>query len=102
MEGGTQDDEQLTTDIRSRDRLMGSADGAAIYFLSNRNPWVLSLQDHSERQLTDLEGRQGYMYFFPGEGAEYAPDGRFLYFSWREDVGDIWVMDVVQDNGSDD
>ena len=82
---------------------MWSADGAAIYFLSNRNPWVLSLQDRSERQLTDLEGRQGNMYFYPlSTGVEYAPDGQFLYFSWREAVGDIWVMDVVQDNGSDE
>ena len=23
-------------------------------------------------------------------------------FAWQEDVGDIWVMDVVQDGGSDD
>jgi len=22
-------------------------------------------------------------------------DDRYLYFAWREDEGDIWVMDVV-------
>lgn len=25
-----------------------------------------------------------------------ASDGRFVYFAWAENVGDIWVMDVVQ------
>jgi hypothetical protein len=25
-----------------------------------------------------------------------ASDGEFLYFTWRDDLGDIWVMDVVQ------
>ncbi len=24
-------------------------------------------------------------------------DGDYLYFDWEEDLGDIWVMDVVQD-----
>jgi len=24
-----------------------------------------------------------------------ATDGRYLYFAWEEDIGDIWVMDVV-------
>jgi hypothetical protein len=28
-------------------------------------------------------------------GNALATDGEHLYFSWREDVGDIWVMDVV-------
>ena len=33
----------------------------------------------------------------PGPGP--VTDGRFLYFSWREHVGDIWVMDVVGGRG---
>jgi hypothetical protein len=24
-----------------------------------------------------------------------ATDGKYLYFTWRGDMGDIWVMDVV-------
>jgi hypothetical protein len=24
-----------------------------------------------------------------------ATDGKYLHFTWREDAGDIWVMDVV-------
>jgi hypothetical protein len=23
-----------------------------------------------------------------------ATDGKFIYFPWRDDLGDIWVMDV--------
>ncbi len=26
----------------------------------------------------------------------FTTDGRYLYFIWREDDGDIWVMDVVK------
>ena len=25
----------------------------------------------------------------------FTTDGRYLYFTWREDDGDIWVMDVA-------
>ena len=25
-----------------------------------------------------------------------ATDDQYLYFTWEEDLGDIWVMDVVQ------
>jgi hypothetical protein len=23
-----------------------------------------------------------------------ATDGKFIYFTWRDDVGDIWVTDI--------
>jgi Tol biopolymer transport system component len=53
------------------------------------NLWVLSIKDHSERPLTDLTGKRGTI------GSTFpATDGRFIYFTWRDDVGDIWVMDV--------
>jgi hypothetical protein len=26
-----------------------------------------------------------------------ATDGTYLYFPWRDDLGDIWVMDIVQE-----
>ncbi len=38
--------------------------------------------------MTDLVGRQGQV-------SKPATDGRFLFFFWRENLGDIWVMDVV-------
>jgi hypothetical protein len=43
------------------------------------------------RLLVDLSGR-------PGEMGLYGTptDGRFVYFVWSEDLGDIWVMDVVR------
>ncbi len=25
-----------------------------------------------------------------------ATDGIYVYFTWRQDVGDLWVMDVVR------
>ena len=45
-----------------------------------------------ERQLTAFEGRRG-------NSPDPAPatDGKYLYFTWEEDFGDIWVMDVVQE-----
>jgi Tol biopolymer transport system component len=41
-----------------------------------------------ERQLTDFVGRSGFL------GAVNDTDGEYLYFTWNEDQGDIWVMDV--------
>jgi len=46
----------------------------------------------SERQLTDFSGKPGRL------GALWDTDGEFLYFTWREDIGDIWVMDVESGN----
>lgn len=71
-----------------------SKEGTEIYFArkdgNGANFWALSVADRKERQLTALEGRKGRL---PG----YAPatDGRYLYFAWWEELGDIWVMDVV-------
>ena len=41
--------------------------------------------------MSDLAGRRGTL------GWGVATDGRFLYFSWAEETGDIWVMDVTND-----
>ena len=74
-----------------------SPDGRQLYFVrdgsgSAASAWVLSLNDRTERQVMDLSGRPGGM---PQDA--FDTDGKFLYFGWREDQGDIWVMDVVQD-----
>ncbi len=29
-------------------------------------------------------------------------DGRHVYFPWQEDEGDIWVADLVYDEGEND
>jgi hypothetical protein len=47
------------------------------------------LGDDKVSRLTKLEGRRGNI------GDRFATDGRYLYFTWQEDDGDIWVMDVV-------
>ena len=69
-----------------------SADGKTLYFtVPHENLWSVSLENGAEKPLTDLTGRRG------GLGMTIATDGKFLYFSWEEDLGDIWVMDVVTD-----
>ena len=42
--------------------------------------------------MSDFSGKRGN----PGVYA-LATDGQYLYFTWEEDLGDIWVMDVVTD-----
>ena len=44
-----------------------------------------------ERPLVNLSGRPGAVGFYGTP-----TDGKFVYFVWTEDVGDIWVMDVEQ------
>jgi Tol biopolymer transport system component len=72
-----------------------SRDGQSIYFSVVTGPretldvWKLSLHSGAVSRLTKLEGRRGSI------ADEIASDSRYLYFIWREDEGDIWVMDVV-------
>jgi Tol biopolymer transport system component/predicted Ser/Thr protein kinase len=79
-----------------------SPDGRQVYFARTRNSasnvWVVPLADRVERQVTDLRGRRGKA------GPGLAVGTEFLYRAWGEDTGDIWVMDVVQDedDGSND
>ena len=70
-----------------------SPDGSSIYFLRDQNIWTISADGKDERQLTNLVGKRTDHF-----GVGLATDGRFLYFSWGEDIGDIWVMDVVTDD----
>jgi hypothetical protein len=72
-------------------------DGRSIYYSVITGPrekhdfWQLSLADGKVSRLTKLEGRRGNI------GGAFATDDRYLYFTWREDDGDIWVMDVPTD-----
>ncbi len=75
-----------------------SADRKRIYFIRRRqegqrewNIWSLSVADGSVKQLTDLKGRNGFM------NRDFATDGKYLYFTWDQEVGDIWVMDVERE-----
>ena len=73
-----------------------SADGAHIYFTGvNRGDndlWALTLDGGRERRLTRFSGK-------PGSLGPYtlAVDREYLYFTWRNDLGDIWVMDATVD-----
>jgi Tol biopolymer transport system component len=72
-----------------------SPDGQSIYYTvitgprENYDLWKLSLETGEVSRLTKLVGRRGSL------GYVFATDGRYLYFTWSEDVGDIWVMDVA-------
>ena len=73
-----------------------SKNGKWIFFLrvaeGTRTLWALSLDDRSDRRMADLVGKPGVM------GIQgLATDGENLYFRWEEEIGDIWVMDVVTD-----
>jgi TolB protein len=73
-----------------------SEDGKHIYFMGhergNDDLWALTLEDGTERRVTRFSQKAGSLgdYLAAGEG--------YLYFTWRNDVGDIWVMDVVTDD----
>jgi Tol biopolymer transport system component len=78
-----------------------SPDGKVIYFTSTRGTgstytlertgvdiWRVPSNGGDELKVTDLRGRRGFL------GPNIATDGTWLYFTWREDVSDIWLMDV--------
>ncbi len=70
-----------------------SRDGKKVYYpaleATGGNLWAVSVEDGSERPITNFTGKPGNL------GAHaLATDGNYLYFTWEEDLGDIWVMDV--------
>ena len=73
-----------------------SPDGKEIYFVRptdiDVNIWAVSLTDGREYPVTDFSGRHESLFWH-----SLATDGEYLYFTWEEDLGDIWVMDVVQE-----
>ena len=73
-----------------------SDDGSVLYYRGAGSVWALSLADRSERPVTDLTGRPGTL----GSSLDIA--GEYVYFGWRQRRADLWVMDVVQNDGSDD
>jgi Tol biopolymer transport system component len=74
-------------------------DGQSIYYVvisgpdENQHLWKMSLADGRISQLTKLDGKRGRL------GNVFAADDRYLYVIWHEDEADIWVMDVVKDDG---
>jgi hypothetical protein len=48
--------------------------------------------DGNVSRLTQLEGMRGRLGYY------FSADARYLYFTWYEDEGDIWVMDVANND----
>jgi Tol biopolymer transport system component len=78
--------EPLTT--RVAEGSCWSPDGERLFFETIDNLWELSIDERTERQLTEFDGRSGFLQ------TSLATNGHELFFSWYEDLGDIWVMDV--------
>ena len=55
------------------------------------NLWAVSVKDRRERAVTSLVGKRGTLGIM-----QPATDGTYLYFAWRDDLGDIWVMDALR------
>ena len=75
-----------------------SRDGQSIYYSvidgprENLDIWRLWLNDGKISRVTQLQGRRGRL------GYVFSVDAQYLYLTWHEDEGDIWVMDVVPDS----
>ncbi len=69
-----------------------SPDGTQVFFSRDKDFWTVSPVDGVARRLTELTKDRGAL----GQAA-LATDGEYLYFTWVEDLGDIWVMDVDWD-----
>ena len=68
-------------------------DGKTVYFRGlSQEIWGVTFEDRRERLVANLSGKLGSS----GVNA-LATDGEYLYFTWEETLGDIWVMDVVWD-----
>ena len=77
-----------------------SPDGRTRYYrrtVDDATQWVaVSIADGRERLIVNLAGRPGRNNDPTVVGSDY------VYFGWGQRRTDIWVMDVVQDDGSDD
>jgi hypothetical protein len=51
--------------------------------------WERTLAEGRERRLTRFVGKPGSLV-----GNSLAASETHLFFTWRRDLGDIWVMDV--------
>jgi Tol biopolymer transport system component len=76
-----------------------SRDGQHVYYSVIEGPpedhdlWRLSLATRQTSRLTRLAGPRGRL------GYTFAADDRYVYFTWYEDDGDIWVMDAASRGG---
>jgi Tol biopolymer transport system component len=70
-----------------------SHDSRSIYFTGQgtrqNTVFAVPTDGGPERALVDLSGRRGMI-------GDIATDGPNLFFTWEENLGDLWVADVVQ------
>lgn len=73
--------------------LSRSPDGESFYFANwsdpVRNIWAFSPATREAHPVSDFTGHRG-----TASISRPITDGKFVYFSWREDLGNVWVMDV--------
>lgn len=79
---------ELVTERRNGYSVL-SQDGKKIYFKAEEQIWEIPVDGGKERQLTNLAGK-------PYNLGDIHPetDGKYIYFTSGESIGDIWVMDV--------
>jgi hypothetical protein len=69
-----------------------SSDRKTMYFMSFGSViWARSMDTGVESPAAEFRGRQGAL-----EASAIDTDGTYLYFTWVEDEGDIWVMEVEE------
>ena len=68
-----------------------------LYFVRDDDLWAFATQDGRETRLTDLQDRRGQL-----TSINLETDGRYVYFTWVETEGDIWVADFLVNEGSGD
>jgi len=77
-------------------RVRWSRDGSRIYAMGagerEGTIFVVAADGSGERAVTNFTGRRGTA----GPNA-LATDGTYLYFTWDEDLGDVWTMTVVSE-----
>lgn len=75
-----------------------SPDGEHVYYVgmgtSADTVWAVHMESREERPVTAFAGRPGHM-----GTMGLAVDEEFLYFTWEEPRGDIWVADLVPPSG---
>jgi hypothetical protein len=85
---------QLTTHTAFEIAPYWSPDARTIHVIDETGLKAVSVADGRMRSTMSFRGRHGT--FVPTSGSAVSRDGRFVYFMWREDQGDIWLMDVVR------
>jgi Tol biopolymer transport system component len=72
-----------------------SLDGREVYFIGrgsrSNNVWAVSVATRKIRAVTALSGRRGLL-----GRLGLALDAHYLYFTWEEGRGDIWVAEIGQ------